>query len=223
MHVDGTFVYCRSSEGSCVRAAIANAVFVSNAGDRQEKSNAASRVLELGSVPEEGFRNASKWMETNVRRYALRNVEIPEGLDKHLSLMDQSEGLFLLTLQGVDAKGETNEHMVLADAGDGLLYDCEEPKAMRLCQRSLECCVGDRFFFVVICGLCCCPKPLFALNLGTKVVLLSLANATYNRMYAIPPMNPWNSSTSEKIGLLVHYCAVAVSYHTFRISLTRLF
>ena len=104
----------------------------------------------MASIPEGEFRNASKWMEVNVRRYALRNVEIREGLDTHVWLMEQRSGLYLLTVQGADAKGEMNEHTILADAGEGLIHGCEEPKAMRLCQKTFECRVGDRFFFLGI-------------------------------------------------------------------------
>lgn len=141
LFITSTRIFCRSSDGFCVRASIANAIQLS------ASTEAARNMLQLGFVPTRNLTDASKWIQSKASRYCLRRVAVPANMETHMWLLTQPSGVFIVSVQGMDSVGDVNRHTVVIDADRGVMHDSVEPFALRLCEAAFDCAVGDGFEF----------------------------------------------------------------------------
>ena len=138
-HVERIPTFCKSPNGDCLRAALANAVFALD-GPRT-----AVRVLQSGPVAASSLAEGVSWLE---RKMGIYRCPIPFTTDPlEQWVCRQRSGIYLLRLKGRVPDRGTIDHIVCVDASRALIHDCVEPYAMRLTSQALESCVGDGVLF----------------------------------------------------------------------------
>ena len=109
-------VKCRASGGFCGHLAFLNVVDLRSDKKRKFKRNAAVRT---------GWQKLST--EVNKVGWKLDTITTMTMQE----LLDCTDGLFMV---------EDNGHVVSVDCSKGLIFDCDEPRALRLSRQSLSRC-----------------------------------------------------------------------------------
>lgn len=135
MHTD---TFCRTSQVNCLRAAVANAIFRFSSVD-------ATRFLEMGSMPDDRFTTLTAWLDNNHMRYQLRQCP-RETSPPDSWVMDQTEGVFVLIINGFNSAGFEVEHVVTVDAEARVIIDSCEDNLLQFSWSVLQKCIGNAHY-----------------------------------------------------------------------------
>ena len=130
-------VACFSQNGQCMRAAVANALFL------LEGHAPAREMLSKGRLRVRSLAHAGSWVEKNMRSFSLRNVKIPANTPELYWLSEQEEGVFIISLEGRDCHNESISHVVALDAKKRVIMDCAERYALKIRLLTFDSCLGD--------------------------------------------------------------------------------
>lgn len=129
--------FCVSKHGDCLRAALVNSVHIIDG------AAAATRTLHRGAISAASLAEGVSWLEREIGSYHGR-IPITTG-DLITWLMNQTEGVFILHLEGRGVGRNTNNHIVVVNAAEGVVCDCVERFSMRLTADTIGLCIGDGF------------------------------------------------------------------------------
>ena len=140
--VHNELTFCTGDAGYCMRTAVANAIAIADG------HGAAREMLELEDIPDRSLAAVGAWIESALKKYSLRKIQVPDWQETHEYLLARKSGIFLAKLEGVDQDGKSIRHKVLVDSAQRLVFDVCEKHARRLCNDSFDACVGDDFSFI---------------------------------------------------------------------------
>lgn len=130
-------VFCMSTYGSCVRAAISNGFnyMGENSGAVRFLKSSAYGVVSLG--------RSSRWVESVVMRFFLRNCHVPELISVLRWIFGLENGIFIVRLNAPMRDGTIKYHVFSFNCKESVVSDCAETFQIRLTEDSFLCCVGN--------------------------------------------------------------------------------
>jgi len=78
-------------------------------------AEAAREMLEKGAISSQSHAHTGPWLERAMHKYALQRPVIDEAVTMQIWILIQTEGIFLLRLEGRDEHGEVVEHAVAVE------------------------------------------------------------------------------------------------------------
>lgn len=127
-------VYCRSPDGECMRASLANALWRLGSDD-------VGNLLSAGRVPDDRFGSAASWLSEVLPQYTLEKRQTFG--DPEPWLLRQTSSVFLVMLSAMDGDGDNLFHVVTVDCASTLILDPCETFALRLSSCALSMCMPN--------------------------------------------------------------------------------